>query len=155
MPHADQPAVDTLGVASMSAPDTSPTVTEVLRFEDLPLGSRGTRRAIVRWSDGTEGEALTWYAELDAGTRTSRLMPRPGVMPRDPPNRFGPRRRELQTSAEVSGLAALRIAPAIADRFTAKPGCAPARPPAPRQRREPEPSRECSKQAKAEAPPGH
>ena len=30
----------------------SPIVTEVLHFEDLPLGSRGTRRAIARWSDG-------------------------------------------------------------------------------------------------------
>lgn len=39
-----------------------PIVTEV-RFEDLPLGSRGTRRAVVRWSDGAEGEALTWYAD--------------------------------------------------------------------------------------------
>ena len=48
----------------MSAPDTSPTVIEILRFEDLPLGSRGTRRAIARWSDGTESEALTNYADL-------------------------------------------------------------------------------------------
>jgi hypothetical protein len=43
----------------MSAPQLSPTVTEVLQFEDLPLGSHGTRRAIVRWSDGSEGEALS------------------------------------------------------------------------------------------------
>ena len=48
----------------MSAPDTSPTVVEVLRFEDLPLGSLGTRRAIARWSDGSESEALSWYADL-------------------------------------------------------------------------------------------
>jgi hypothetical protein len=41
----------------------SETVVEVLRFEDLPLGSRGSRRAIVRCTDGTEGEALTWYAD--------------------------------------------------------------------------------------------
>jgi hypothetical protein len=34
-----------------------------VRFEDLPPGSRGTRRAIARWSDGTESEALTWYAD--------------------------------------------------------------------------------------------
>ena len=47
----------------MSASDPSPTVTEIVRFEDLPLGSRGTRRAIARWSDGTESEALTWYAD--------------------------------------------------------------------------------------------
>jgi hypothetical protein len=47
----------------MSNSDTSPVVTEVLRFEDLPLGSHGTRRAIARWSDGSEAEALTWYAD--------------------------------------------------------------------------------------------
>ena len=43
--------------------ETSPTVAEVLGFEELPLGSRGTRRAIARWSDGSESEALTWYAD--------------------------------------------------------------------------------------------
>jgi hypothetical protein len=48
---------------SVSTPEPNPTVTEVLRFEDLPLGSRGTRRAVVRWSDGSEGEALTRYAD--------------------------------------------------------------------------------------------
>jgi hypothetical protein len=47
----------------VTASESSPTVVEVLRFEDLPLGSRGSRRAVVRWSDGTEGEALTWYAD--------------------------------------------------------------------------------------------
>jgi hypothetical protein len=47
----------------MSEPSSQPTITEVLRFEDLPLGSRGSRRAVVRWSDGSEGEALTWYAD--------------------------------------------------------------------------------------------
>jgi hypothetical protein len=48
---------------SVSASEPSPTITEMLRLEDLPLGSRGTRRAVVRWSDGSEGEALTWYAD--------------------------------------------------------------------------------------------
>jgi hypothetical protein len=38
-------------------------VVETVRFEDLPPGSRGTRRAVVRWSDGSEGEALRWYAD--------------------------------------------------------------------------------------------
>ena len=47
----------------VSVSETSPTVAEVLAFEDLPLGSRGSRRAIVRWSDGSEGEALRWYAD--------------------------------------------------------------------------------------------
>jgi hypothetical protein len=40
-----------------------PVVDEVLRFEDLPVGSLGTRRAVVRWRDGTEGEALKWYGD--------------------------------------------------------------------------------------------
>jgi hypothetical protein len=40
-----------------------PVVEEVLRFEDLPIGSLGTRRAVVRWSDGTDGEGLTWYGD--------------------------------------------------------------------------------------------
>ena len=46
----------------MSA-DADPTVVEVLRFENLPLGSLASRRAVVRWSDGSEGEALRWYSE--------------------------------------------------------------------------------------------
>ena len=47
----------------MSAPEHNPTVVEVLRFEELPLGSRGSRGAVVRWSDGTETEALSWFAD--------------------------------------------------------------------------------------------
>jgi hypothetical protein len=42
---------------------SEPIVEEVLRFEDLPLGSAGTRRAVVRWSDGTEDTPMTWYSE--------------------------------------------------------------------------------------------
>ena len=38
-------------------------VAQVLRFEDLPIGAMASRRAIVRWSDGTVSEALRWYAE--------------------------------------------------------------------------------------------
>jgi hypothetical protein len=40
-----------------------PTVESVVRFEDLPVGATASRRAVVRWSDGTEGEAVRWYAE--------------------------------------------------------------------------------------------
>ncbi len=41
----------------------NPIVEEVLRFEDLPPGSLATRRAIVRWSDGAEGEAVRFYRD--------------------------------------------------------------------------------------------
>jgi hypothetical protein len=72
---------------SVNGSETSPTVAEVLRFEDLPLGSRGTRRAVVRWSDGSEGEALTWYADL-CGCPHKSAYADAGVMPtslRGPP----------------------------------------------------------------------
>jgi hypothetical protein len=52
-----------LGKVDVVTAQPTPIVTEVLRFEDLPLGSHGTRRAVVRWSDGTEGEAVAWYAD--------------------------------------------------------------------------------------------
>ena len=55
----------------VSARDTSPTVNEVVRFEDLPLGSHGSRRAVVRWSDGSEGEALSWYAARSSSARAT------------------------------------------------------------------------------------
>ena len=42
-----------------SVPD--PIVEEVVTIEALPLGSNGSRRAVVRWSDGTTGEALRWF----------------------------------------------------------------------------------------------
>jgi hypothetical protein len=41
----------------------NPIVEEVLRFEDLPPGSLASRRAIVRWSDGSEGEAVRYYSD--------------------------------------------------------------------------------------------
>lgn len=47
----------------MSPGEVTTTVVEVLCFEDLPLGSLASRRALVRWSDGTEGEALRWWSD--------------------------------------------------------------------------------------------
>jgi hypothetical protein len=52
---------DTL--APMSSAQSAPVVEEVLRFEDLPVGSSATRCAVVRWSDGTESQALAWYGD--------------------------------------------------------------------------------------------
>jgi hypothetical protein len=44
---------DTL--APMSEAQPAPVVDEVVRFEDLPVGSSATRCVVVRWSDGTQG----------------------------------------------------------------------------------------------------
>jgi hypothetical protein len=44
-------------------PPGDPVVEEVLSFEDLPLGSQASRRVVVRWSDGSEGEAIRYYAD--------------------------------------------------------------------------------------------
>lgn len=59
----DESVRDTDTLGSVHSKVDEPVVDEVLRFEDLPLGSTGSRRAIVRWSDGTESAALTFYAD--------------------------------------------------------------------------------------------
>jgi hypothetical protein len=47
-----------------AARSTGPLIVkEVVRLEELPPESLASHRAIVRWSDGSEGEALTWYAD--------------------------------------------------------------------------------------------
>lgn len=78
MPTPTDPPSRPGSLAGMSASEPSPMVVEVLRFEDLPLGSRGSRRAVVRWSDGTESDAMTWYADevlvCEGDHGTSRLM---------------------------------------------------------------------------------
>jgi hypothetical protein len=38
-----------------------PVIVEVIAVEPLPTEARGSRRAVVRWSDGNVGEALRWY----------------------------------------------------------------------------------------------
>ena len=50
-------------LSAMGNCTSEPIVEEVLRFEDLPLGSAGSRRAVVRWSDGTEDAPMTWYSD--------------------------------------------------------------------------------------------
>jgi hypothetical protein len=40
---------------------TDRVVVEVVSVEPLPLGASGSRRAVVRWSDGTVSEALRWW----------------------------------------------------------------------------------------------
>ena len=62
----------------MSPAQPTPVVEEVLRFEDLPVGSSGSRGAFVRWSDGTESQALAWYGDeiliCEGDHGNSRLM---------------------------------------------------------------------------------
>lgn len=63
----EESAVDAPGgggrLTAMGNCTSEPIVEEVLRFEDLPLGSAGSRRAVVRWSDGTEDAPITWYSD--------------------------------------------------------------------------------------------
>ena len=65
-------------LSAMGNCTSEPIVEEVLRFEDLAPGSAGTRRAVVRWSDGTEGAAMTWYSDeilvCEGDRGNSRLM---------------------------------------------------------------------------------
>lgn len=47
----------------MQSGGANPFVTEVVQFESLAAGELGSRRAVVLWSDGSEGEALRWYGD--------------------------------------------------------------------------------------------
>jgi hypothetical protein len=71
-------------IRSTSMNTDDPTVEEVVRCEDLPPGSLADRRMIVRWSDGTQGEAVRFYqAEVlfsegdhgNSGLMSSRVEP--------------------------------------------------------------------------------
>ena len=42
---------------------SEPVITRVAGVEDLPPGSRATRRVVAAWSDGTESEALAWFGD--------------------------------------------------------------------------------------------
>jgi hypothetical protein len=59
----DAAALDGGTLSAVSSTGGEPVVEEVLRVEDLSFVSTGSRRAIVRWSDGTESAALTFYAD--------------------------------------------------------------------------------------------
>ena len=59
----DESALDGATLSAVTSRGREPVVEEVLRVEDLPLGSTGSRRSIVRWSDGSESVAVTFYAD--------------------------------------------------------------------------------------------
>lgn len=60
---APDPSAAAGRLSGVSSSADEPLVEEVLRFEDLPVGSAGSRQAIVRWSDGTESAAVTFYSD--------------------------------------------------------------------------------------------
>jgi hypothetical protein len=60
---------------------SEPVITRIVAIEDLPPGSRATRRLIAEWSDGSQSEALAWFADLcghphKSAYADSRVMPR-------------------------------------------------------------------------------
>lgn len=73
-------------LSAMVTRTSEPIVEQVLRFEDLPLGSAGTRRAVIRWSDGTVDAPITWYGDeilvCEGDYGHSRLMARGSRSPR-------------------------------------------------------------------------
>lgn len=100
----------------MSASDADLTVEEVLRFEGLPPDSLASRHAVVRWSDGTEGEALRWYADevlvcegdLIGKTREQlRSLLSGGIATGFSPSAAGPHRGWPTRSAAGSGYGAV------------------------------------------------
>jgi hypothetical protein len=42
---------------------SEPVITRVVAIEELPPGSRATRRLIAAWSDGSQSEALAWFSD--------------------------------------------------------------------------------------------
>jgi hypothetical protein len=42
---------------------SGPVVEELIEVRELPHGSRGSRSLVVRWSDGSVGEAAAFYAD--------------------------------------------------------------------------------------------
>jgi hypothetical protein len=61
--RSSRSALDAGRLGAVSSSGGEPVMEEVLRVEGLPVGYSGTRRAIVRWSDGTQSEALRFYAD--------------------------------------------------------------------------------------------
>ena len=74
----DHSATERGTLSAVTSIARDPIVEEVLRFENLPLGSAGSRSLTVRWSDGSESVAVTFYADeilfSEGDHGNSRLM---------------------------------------------------------------------------------
>lgn len=75
-----------------------PVITRVVAIEELPPGSRATRRLIAAWSDCSQSEALAWFVDL-CGHPNKSAYAETRVMPRDSQHRRGGGGDELETSA--------------------------------------------------------
>jgi hypothetical protein len=87
--HGSRARPDLADVA-YDQPIAERVIHELIAVEALPPEVPGSRRAVVRWSDGTVGEALRWYADLCGCPHKSsyadfRVMPRGS--PEWPPSR--------------------------------------------------------------------
>jgi len=61
---------------------SEPVIREVVAFEPLAAAEQGSRRGVVRWSDGRVDEALRWWDGLCGHPHKSsyadaRVMPSP------------------------------------------------------------------------------
>jgi hypothetical protein len=54
---------DWLGFKRYGPTMSDPVITRVVAIEELPPGSRATRRLIAEWSDGSQSEALAWFSD--------------------------------------------------------------------------------------------
>jgi hypothetical protein len=58
-----EPADDRVEAKRYGQAVTEPVITRVVTIEELPPGSRATRRVIAEWSDGSQSEALAWFSD--------------------------------------------------------------------------------------------
>jgi hypothetical protein len=59
-PDSNKPARE--ASTTLGEPMAEPTVVDVLRIDE-PADGLGRRHVVVRWSDGTTGRALSYYAD--------------------------------------------------------------------------------------------
>jgi hypothetical protein len=59
----DKPADDRVESKRYGQVVSEPVITRVVAIEELPPGSRATRRVIAEWSDGSQSEALAWFSD--------------------------------------------------------------------------------------------
>jgi sulfoquinovose isomerase len=64
LPRLHEPPGDRLKSERYGGVVSDPVITRVVAIEELPPGSRATRRLIAEWSDGSQSEAIAWFSDL-------------------------------------------------------------------------------------------